>query len=91
MNQNNAPSIGTVLLTFAAGAAVGAVVVALTTPKTGPGLRRELRDLARCGKDRAEAASGQDREPTTPAEARVGNGIGDQRRAWKVSVNDLPG
>jgi gas vesicle protein len=33
------------LLTFLGGAALGAVVVALTTPKTGPRLRKDLKDL----------------------------------------------
>ena len=43
------------LLTFLAGAAVGAVVVALTTRKTGPELRGDLKDLARRAKRKAEA------------------------------------
>jgi gas vesicle protein len=91
MNQNNAPSIGSVLLTFAVGAAVGAVVVALTTPKTGPGLRKDLKDLARCGNGTAEDAAKQAKRDPTPAGTRLGSTAGDQRRAWKVSVNDLPG
>lgn len=55
MSENNASApIGTMLLTFLAGAAVGAVVVALTTPKSGPDLRGNLRDLARRAKFKAE-------------------------------------
>jgi len=38
-------SLGTSLLIFLAGAAVGAAVVALTTPKNGPEVRRDLSDL----------------------------------------------
>ena len=38
-------NIGSSLLIFLAGAAVGAAVVALTTPKTGPELRGDLKDM----------------------------------------------
>jgi gas vesicle protein len=37
-------NLGTSLLIFLAGAAVGAAVVALTTPKTGAELRNDLRE-----------------------------------------------
>jgi gas vesicle protein len=36
---------GTGLMLFLLGAAVGAIAVALTTPKSGPDLRADLRDL----------------------------------------------
>ncbi|HJU83012.1 MAG TPA: YtxH domain-containing protein [Holophagaceae bacterium] len=39
------PAMGTLALTFLAGAAIGAIVVALTTPKSGPELRGDLKDL----------------------------------------------
>ena len=45
MSEPKTSSYGPTLLTFLAGAAVGAVVVALTTPKTGPELRGNLKDL----------------------------------------------
>lgn len=45
-------SIGTPLLIFLAGAAVGAVILALTTPKTGFELRGDLKDLGEKVKDR---------------------------------------
>jgi gas vesicle protein len=45
-------SIGTSLLIFLAGAAVGATIVALTTPKTGPELRGDLKGLGNKVKDR---------------------------------------
>jgi gas vesicle protein len=54
MSDNQSSSTGTMLLTFLAGAAVGAVVVALTTPKSGPDLRGNLRDMARRAKFKAE-------------------------------------
>ena len=45
-------TIGTSLLVFLAGAAVGAALVALTTPKTGADLRGDLKDLGDKVKDR---------------------------------------
>ena len=45
-------SIGTSLILFLAGAAVGAAVVALTTPKTGPELRGDLKGFGNKIKDR---------------------------------------
>jgi len=38
--------LGTTLLLFLLGVAAGAVVVALTTPKSGPDLRADIKDLA---------------------------------------------
>lgn len=49
-------SLGTSLLIFLAGAAVGAAVVALTTPKTGPQLRGDLKDLGGKVRDRVRKA-----------------------------------
>jgi gas vesicle protein len=39
-------ALGTNLLLFLLGAAAGAVLVALTTPKTGTDLRADIKDLA---------------------------------------------
>jgi len=39
-------ALGTNLLLFLLGAAAGALLVALTTPKSGPELRSEVKDLA---------------------------------------------
>jgi len=43
---------GTSLLVFLAGAAVGAAVAALTTPKTGPELRGDIKGLGNKLRDR---------------------------------------
>ena len=43
-DDNN--SLGTNLLLFLVGAAAGAILVALTTPKSGPELRSDVKDLA---------------------------------------------
>lgn len=44
-------NLGTSLLVFLAGAAVGAAVVALTTPKTGAEVRGDLKDMGHKLKD----------------------------------------
>lgn len=48
--ETNAYPVTPMLWSFLAGAAVGAIVVALTTPKSGPELRGDLKDLARRAK-----------------------------------------
>jgi len=50
---------GNGLMFFLLGAAVGAAVVALTTPKSGPELRSDLKDMGNRVKDRARKL-GQD-------------------------------
>jgi len=50
---------GTGLLFFLLGVAVGSVVVALTTPKTGNELRADLKDMASRVRDKTRRA-GQD-------------------------------
>jgi len=54
MSHSQDAPIAPMLLTFLAGAAIGAVVMALTTPKSGPQLRRDMRSLAHRVKRRAE-------------------------------------
>lgn len=91
MNENNAPTVVPVLLTFLAGAAIGAIVVALTTPKSGPRLRKELGDLARCGEDKAEDVA--EHLPGTRKASKKQGGLapGDFKHTRNVSVDDLPG
>jgi len=91
MSQETSPSIGPMLLTFIAGAAVGAALVALTTPKTGPELRGDLKDIARRAKrkagDLAEDASGawdEMKERTSLAACDLKRGVTD-------AANDLRG
>jgi gas vesicle protein len=87
--ETSSPAVGPILLAFLAGAAAGAVLVALTTPKSGPDLRGDIKDLARRAKlrtrDMAQSASGawQDlKERTLLAAADLRHGAAD-------SVNDL--
>jgi len=91
MSQNQTPSALPSLITFLMGAAIGAVVVALTTRKAGPRPRKDLKDLANRGRGRGHRA----------AEGLRGHGPRPRRTiAWQtpgtkgdhpVSVNDLPG
>lgn len=55
MSDNNNGAISTAALTFLTGAAVGALVVALTTTRTGTDLRRDLKAMGRRLKGKAEA------------------------------------
>ena len=52
-------SLGTTLVVFLAGAAVGAAVVALLTPKSGPDLRADLLDLGGKLKQRVDRLRGE--------------------------------
>ena len=53
MSEENG-TLGTSILLFLLGAAAGAAVVALVTPKSGPDLREEIKDLADKLKRRAK-------------------------------------
>jgi gas vesicle protein len=73
MSDRNSAILNTTL-TFLAGAAVGAVVVALTTSKSGPELRGDLKALGRRIKGKAEgygeeAGASWDRLKETASEA----------------------
>lgn len=55
-------SIGTSMLVFLAGAAVGAIAVALTTPKTGSELRGDIKGFGNRIKDRLSRLQAQENE-----------------------------
>lgn len=86
--NTNSSSVGPMLLTFLAGAAVGAVVVALTTPKTGPELRGNLKDIA----DRAKRKAGALAEDASGAWAdlkeRTGLAADDLKLGLSDAMND---
>lgn len=56
-------------IVFAAGAAVGAAVAMLLTPKTGEDIRTQLRDLAEDAKKRAQDYCEQVKKDLTEAQA----------------------
>jgi gas vesicle protein len=94
MNQEDAsPSIGPMLLTFIAGVAVGAVVAALVTPKSGPEMRGDLKDAAARAKRKAadlakDAAEALDelKERSRLAAADFKRGIADSMTHLKQPV-----
>lgn len=83
--------MGTILMTFLAGAAVGAVVVALTTPKTGAELRGDIKDVAR----RAKRKAGEYAEDAGGAwddlKERTTLAAGDVKRGFADAAKDLRG
>jgi len=90
MNQETPTStMSPILLTFLAGATVGAVIVALTTPKTGPELRGDLKDLAH----RARCKAGQLAEGASSAwdELKEGTRLAanDVKRGITADTNDI--
>ena len=54
MQESNGGSVGGSLTLFLAGAAIGGLLVALNTPKTGPELREDLHRLGWRAKQKAE-------------------------------------
>ena len=102
MSQENSAPMGPMLLTFLAGATLGAVLVALTTPKTGPELRGDLKDLANRAKrkagdlaDDASVAWDDMKERTVLAandmKQRTVLAAGDLKRGVSDAAKDLRG
>lgn len=88
MSQHQTSSALPLLLTFLAGAAIGAMVVALTTPKAGPRLREDLKALTRSGRSRpVEGLRAQGR----PSRRTYVWHILGAKRDHSVSVDDLLG
>jgi gas vesicle protein len=91
MSEPKTSSYGPTLLAFLAGAAVGAVVVALTTPKTGPELRGDLKDLTRQAKCRAGKLADDASETWDDLKGRTALAAGDLKRGMTDAANDLRG
>ena len=91
MNQENVPNVGPMLLTFLAGAAVGAVVVALTTPKSGPDLRRDLKDAAYRVKRRGSHLVDDACDSWDELKDRAGLAADDLKRGVTDASKDLKG
>ncbi|MBK9797671.1 MAG: YtxH domain-containing protein [Holophagaceae bacterium] len=91
MSEPKTSSYGPTLLTFLAGAAVGAVVVALTTPKTGPELRGDLKDLTGRAKRRAGELAANANDSWEDLKGRTGLAAADLKRGVTDAANDLRG
>jgi gas vesicle protein len=91
MSQETTTSMGPILLTFLAGAAVGAVLVALTTPKTGPELRGDLKDYGRRAKLKAGNLANEACGAWDEMKERTALAAGDVKRGMTDAANDLRG
>jgi len=80
MTRENPSSLNASLLFFLAGAAAGAVVVALTTPKKGADLREDLTGLGRRAKRRVDGLAQQVRGACCAA--RDQDDLGAAEAAW---------
>ena len=89
--SNTSSSSGSMVLTFIAGAALGAVVMALTTPKTGPELRGELKGLARRTKRKVGEYADDADTALTDLKDRAVLAVEDLKRGMTDAANDLRG
>lgn len=89
MSQETNSSMGPMLLTFLAGAAVGAVVVALTTPKTGNELRGDLKDIAHRAKRKAGDLAGDACGAWDGMKERTALAAADLKRGMSEAADDL--
>ena len=89
MNEQKMSS-GTIgLLSFLGGAVIGAVAVALTTPRTGPQVREDLKALGRCAKDKVDEMGSQAVEVWKESKYRTGQSVGDLKRGVHEATEDL--
>jgi gas vesicle protein len=79
------------VLTFIAGAALGAVVMALSTPKSGPELRGDLKDLARRAKRKVGDYADDASEALDDLKDRAVLAVDDLKRGVSDAANDLRG
>lgn len=84
-------STGTILMTFLAGAAVGAVVVALTTPKSGPELCADLKRMVRRTKRKASGLAEDASEAWDEMNKRTALAVTDLQRGVTDAAADLRG
>jgi len=91
MNDPKPSSFSPALWSFLAGAAVGAVVVALTTPKSGPELRGDLKDLTLRARRRAGQMADEATETWDDLKGRTTMAAGDLKRGLADAANDLRG
>jgi gas vesicle protein len=91
MSDAKSTSYVPTFLAFLAGAAVGAVVVALTTPKTGPELRGTLKDLGHQAKCKASELSAEATDAWDDMKDRTAMAATDLKRGMADAANDLRG
>jgi len=84
MHENTAGSIGGSLMLFLAGAAIGGLVVALNTPKTGPELREDLKALGNRARRKAAGLA----EDAEGAWERLKDTAGEEGEALKRNLRE---
>jgi gas vesicle protein len=96
MRQDDEATLGSTLMIFLAGAAVGAVVAALVTPRSGTEVRGDLGELGRRTRRRAEdlAQGARDtwhkvRGRAARAAGEVGRDLADAGRNVAEAINDI--
>lgn len=84
-------SVSTTLLAFLAGAAIGGLVVALTTPKRGEDLRADLNGLGRRMKEKAEDVLDSMSGKFEEGRRRAGQAASEVKEGVAEAVQDLRG
>ncbi|MDR3671323.1 MAG: YtxH domain-containing protein [Holophaga sp.] len=87
--EDTSSSVGPMLLTFVAGVAVGAVIAALVTPKSGPELREDLKDAAARAKRKAADVAREAAEALDDLKERGRLAATDLKRGLADSVAHL--
>jgi len=88
-NEQKMSSATIALLSFIGGAVIGAVAVALTTPKTGRQVRRDLKALGLRAKDHMDEMSDQIGDVWTESRERTGQSVADLRRGAQEAAADI--
>jgi gas vesicle protein len=89
VNQAKLSTGSIAILSFIGGAVLGAVVVALTTPRTGPQVREDLKALGRRAKDKVGEMGDQFGEAWTESSEHAGQSVADLKRGVHEAAEDL--
>jgi gas vesicle protein len=89
MNQEKTSFTNLAILSFVGGALLGALAVALTTPKTGPEVREALRGMGRRAKDRAGELGDQAEAVWDETRFRTEASVADLKRAMHEATDDF--
>ena len=91
MSQESNSSGSTLLLTFLSGAALGALVVALTTPKSGPELREDIAGLGNRVKGKIGDLAGQSSEAWDEVKKGASRAGSELKQGLDNAAKDLRG
>ena len=91
MQEQSNNSTANTLLAFLAGAAIGGLVVALTTPKSGDDLRSDLKELGNRMKGKAEDTFEKVGSTFQEARQRVGKAASEVKGDLQEAGQDLRG